>query len=167
MKLMGKIDRIDAEAGNDGEARTKAILVDYKSGSVPSMTEMKRGLHFQMPLYLLALRDLLGDRFEVIGSAYYQVKSPHEIGLKSLLITKEDLRRFSGATAKNLFESPDELLAFLCEYANRAAQIHAQIQHGEFPPTTLGETAAKCEWCDYRRICRVDHQRMANIVSDV
>lgn len=166
MKLMGKIDRIDAEAENDDNAaRPKAILVDYKSGSVPSMAEMRRGLHFQMPLYLLALRDLLDDSFDVIGSAYYHVKSPYDVGLKNPLGAKDDSRYFPGA--KKLFESSDELLAFLREYANRAAQIHSQIQDGRFHPTTLGETVAKCEWCDYRRICRVDHQRMANIASKV
>jgi len=168
MKLMGKIDRIDADAGNDDNAaRPKAILVDYKSGGVPSMKEIKSYLHFQMPLYLLALRDLLGEAFDVVGGAYYQVKSPHDVGLKSPLLTKEDSRDFLSANAKNLFESSDELLAFLGECANHAAQIHAQIQDGQFHPTTLGETTAKCEWCDYRRICRVDHQRMANIMSEI
>ena len=126
------------------------------------MKEIKHYQQFQLPLHLLALRELLGDTLDVIGGAYYQVKSPHEFGLKSPLASQEEHRYFPGASAKSFFESSEELLALLQNYANHAAQCHAQIQDGQFHPTTLGETAAKCEWCDYRRICRVDHQRMAN-----
>ena len=162
IKLMGKIDRIDADAGNGGAVRPKAALVDYKTGGVPLMKEIKHYQQFQLPLHLLALRELFGDTLDVIGGAYYQVKSPHEFGLKSPLASQEEHRYFPGASAKSFFESSEELLALLQNYANHAVQCHAQIQDGQFHPTMLGETAAKCEWCDYRRICRVDHQRMAN-----
>ena len=127
---------------------------------MPSLEDIKAFRHFHLPLALLALRDALGSDGNVVGGAYYQVHSPEKLGRKSMIGVK-----MNANDGKGLFETPEEFFAFLQECADRAIEITQNIQAGRFHPTTLGEREAKCGWCDYRQICRVDHQRMAAMTS--
>ena len=159
-RFMGRIDRIDMACDAQGAAAPQAALFDYKTGSVPSLEDIKAFRHFHLPLALLALRDALGGDGEVVGGAYYQVHSPEKPGRKSMIGVK-----MNGNDGKGLFETPEEFFAFLQECADRAIEITQNMQAGRFHPTTLGAREAKCGWCDYRQICRVDHQRMAAVLS--
>ena len=63
--VSGQIDRIDMDPGMS----PRGLVWDYKSGaSAHSAGEMEREGRLQIPLYILALRDLLG--IEPLGGVY-------------------------------------------------------------------------------------------------
>lgn len=159
IKLRGQIDRIDVEP-EKAQGKRGVVVYDYKTGSVPSSQNIRKGLSFQLPLYMLAARELLpSESFEVVAGGYYQLKSPATIGKKGFLGSKEYARQgyFSGST-RGLLETPDEVLRILDEYKVRAIRTAQAITAGQFPPTELGAQDAGCSWCEYQRICRVEHQ---------
>lgn len=167
VRLQGKIDRIDLEPLPEipsSERSPKAVIYDYKTGGVSSVQQIKDGRSFQLPLYLLAVRDLLGDSAEVIAAGYYMLRSPQDIGKKSHLGSKEysEQRYFKGYS-RTLYDSYEDLLSLLDDYANRAIQVSQDIRAGRFHPTRLGAKDAGCDYCEYCQICRVDHQRMSKI----
>lgn len=158
IKLRGQIDRIDVEPEKN-QGKRHVVVYDYKTGSVPSSQNIRKGLAFQLPLYLLAAREFLGKSCEVVAGGYYQLKSPGEIGKKGFLGSKEYAQQgyFSGST-RGLLETHDEFLHMLDEYKVRAIQTAQAITAGQFPPTDLRAQDAGCSWCEYQRICRVEHQ---------
>jgi ATP-dependent helicase/nuclease subunit B len=158
IKLRGQIDRIDVEPEND-QGKRYVVVYDYKTGSVPSSQNIRKGLAFQLPLYILAVREFLGESCDVVSGGYYQLKSPGEIGKKGFLGSKEAARQgyFSGSN-RGLLETHDEFLCVLGEYKVRAIRTARSIAAGQFPPTELRAQDAGCSWCEYQRICRVEHQ---------
>ena len=168
IKLRGKIDRIDLEpqtAGGQTE-RYKAVIYDYKTGFVPSVQRIKEGYSFQLPLYILAVQEFLGKTCEVIAGGYYQLKSAQDIGKKGHLGSKEhsEQKYFKGSS-RSLFKTYEEFLTLLQDYTNYAIQVSVNIREGQFHPTTRGPQEAGCSYCEYRQICRVDHQRMSHLKS--
>ena len=64
LRLSGKIDRIDVDPFS-----ARGIVQDYKSGKgAHSARDIDRDLRLQIPLYVLALRDLVG--VEPLGGVY-------------------------------------------------------------------------------------------------
>ncbi len=169
IRFQGKIDRIDLEdeaVSEAGETGRKAILYDYKSGRTPTSNALKEGRSFQLPLYLLAARKFLGDVAEIIAGGYYVVGNAEELAKKNYLGRKEHSAQkyFKGHKA-SLLDSSAELQTVLQHYANLAVQAGEDIQNGRFHPTFLKAREAGCAYCDYRRICRLDPQRMKQIRS--
>lgn len=68
--LTGKIDRIDVN--NRGEM----FITDYKSSTVPSSKALSKGLDLQMPVYLLAVHELLKRRREAFALPKYLQRGP-------------------------------------------------------------------------------------------
>jgi hypothetical protein len=75
--VRGKIDRVDADPEG-----TLLFVIDYKTGSIPSFSEMGTEKGLQLPLYLLALA---AERPEarVIGGAYLSLKDLSRSGIVS------------------------------------------------------------------------------------
>ncbi len=161
--LRGEVDRIDVEISQNGNPAggRKLVIYEYKTGSVPPVKKIKEGRFFQIPLYLSAVQELFGESYQVIAGGYYQLASPQETGKKSILGSKEHARQhYFKSTSRTLFETYQEFRALLEEYANRAVCAAQDMRQGRFHPTLLGEQEAGCRYCEYRQICRVDHQRM-------
>ncbi len=168
IKIRGEIDRIDLAPQTNGEhsGHYNVVIYDYKTGSVPPVQKIKAGQFFQLPLYLLAAQELLGETCEVIGGGYYQLKSVQAIGKKGLLGSKAHAQQsyFKG-TVRTLFDTYEEFISLLHEYANRAIRVTRNIQQGRFHPTMLGAQDAGCRYCEYQQICRVDYQKMSTLAS--
>ena len=65
IRFRGVIDRIDVSPSDDA-----ALVLDYKTGGTGAYTNMnqdpvRRGTQLQLPVYGLAVRQLLGDQVEV------------------------------------------------------------------------------------------------------
>ena len=58
LKLRGRIDRVDLVQTPWPAFR----VIDYKSGSVPTSTEVKFGEMLQLPLYAMAVQQLFRGR---------------------------------------------------------------------------------------------------------
>jgi ATP-dependent helicase/DNAse subunit B len=179
LKIRGEIDRIDLEPESSIERenpevlpnsqsfkKRRVVIYDYKTGSIPSLQKIKDGLLFQLPLYLLAVQHFLGEDYEVVAGGYYQLKSPNDIGKKGHLGSKEySQQKYFEGSPKSLFDTHEEFLKLLGEYKKLAVRTAQAIKEGRFHPTLLGPQDARCGYCEYNRICRVDHQQMKNILS--
>jgi hypothetical protein len=67
-RLSGKIDRIDT----DPMMTARAIVVDYKTSTIPIGSEIRDKGELQVPLYLLALREILGR--EPVGGLFISIR---------------------------------------------------------------------------------------------
>lgn len=150
--LRGFIDRVDIGANENG---VSLQLFDYKTGSLPSMTETTGGTKFQLPLYLLAAEDVLTSKVDApatLSATYYQVKPPNSL---------HDPR---GVESK--FDSPEELRRFLDEeIPARLETVNTAMKNGQFQTTYLPARDAGCGNCSYRRACDVRHHHRRERVS--
>ena len=69
--VSGKIDRVDVDLFS-----ASAVVQDYKSGEAFSASKIASERRLQMPLYVLALRDLLG--LEPLGGLYRSLSGERE-----------------------------------------------------------------------------------------
>jgi RecB family exonuclease len=151
--ITGSIDRVDLDESGDA---VRALVLDYKTGKVDDKRKgMVSGLLFQLPLYAHVLPALLADRargrpVEVVGAAYYQVKSPAEVGIKQVVAGKADLKRIvSGARA-----TVPSFAALVAASVERARAVVESFLAGRFHPTGLEGSSSHCGECDFRSFCR-------------
>ena len=86
--VRGKIDRVDADPQG-----TVLFVIDYKTGSIPSFSEIGTEKGLQLPLYLLALA-AKRPKARVIGGAYLSLKDmARSRGLEFAPYPVEDHRR--------------------------------------------------------------------------
>ena len=74
-RVHGKIDRIDT----DPAMTARAAVVDYKATTALSASEMERKGEIQIPIYLLALREVLGR--EPVAGLYVSIRRGTVAGL--------------------------------------------------------------------------------------
>jgi len=122
----GFIDRMDESNGD-------VVIVDYKSGSsTPSNKDMEEGRNYQMLLYLLAARQLLGDELALRGGLFWSIQ-----------------RNVDGGK----IASDDALI----EHARES--LHQQVisaRGGRFPNQPAKLTNGKCaHYCEFSQFCRV------------
>lgn len=147
VEFRGYIDRVDL--GIDGRD-AQIQLFDYKTGYAPSMTKTTGGTTFQLPIYLLAAKQVLtGDVNDVtdLSATYYQTKPPNKLkeprGIESKFDSQLDLRRFLNDVVPERLET-----------------LTTAIEHGRFHTTVLSQREAGCSYCAYQRSCDVrPHQR--------
>ncbi len=150
----GYIDRIDVSVNDE---RSAVRLFDYKTGSTPPMTTTTGGTTFQLPLYLLAVEQVLDSDltdFEELSATYYQTKPPNSF------------HQPSGIESK--FDSTAELQQFLTDVLPQRLQtLNTAIEQGRFHTTVLTESEAKCEYCDYRESCDVRHHQRRERIGEL
>jgi RecB family exonuclease len=136
IRLRGRIDRIDVARTPEG---FKFRVIDYKSGSVPSTTEVKHGEMLQLPLYAMAAGRLLFDGGEA---------GLFDLGYWSL---RDDGYR---PIAFESWEGDQEtLIAFVLDLVD-------QVRRGVF---VVHSRKPGCEnYCDYRGVCRLRQVRLAS-----
>jgi ATP-dependent helicase/nuclease subunit B len=140
IRLVGKIDRVDrvAAAGLDGW-----MVVDYKTGSLPGPAESLHGRNTQMPLYTLALRQLLAGA--TLGGVFH--------GLDGSRKYFAALREYAGDVVSNdaFDDDLDQAIARIGEFIN-------MMRAGRF---VLAPADPKnvCPRCDFRQACHVSPAR--------
>lgn len=159
LRLSGRIDRIDYTPGED------LAIYDYKTGGVKKPNDLKPeefgGLRtLQLPLYLLAARQIFGEQPPRCRAAEVSLKkyippndklyySPAE---KGPLVEHVAIQKIRGWVFS--YDAVDNSL----DFAERAAlMLWGKIRGGQFSSTVKTQTdAKKCEWCDYRDICGLE-----------
>ncbi len=143
LRLSGKIDRIDIDPYS-----TRGIVQDYKSGKgAHSARDIDRDLRLQIPLYVLALRDLVG--IEPLGGIYRALSGKRLTRGMLRESARDDLPGF----AKDDYLDEDAFWAQV-ETARERAGAHAKrIRSGDVQHDPKGDGCPA--WCDLWPICRV------------
>jgi ATP-dependent helicase/DNAse subunit B len=135
IRLRGRIDRIDVAETPEG---SRFRIIDYKSGSAPSSTDVKQGQMLQLPLYAMAVERLLFQD----GAA-----SLFDLGYWSL---RKD--GFKAIAFPSWNQDQETLVAHVRALVD-------ELRRGVF---VVQSRTSNCEtFCDYRNVCRVRQVRRA------
>ena len=141
--LSGKIDRIDVDPFS-----ARGIVQDYKSGKgAYSAREIDRELRLQIPLYVLALRDLVG--LEPLGGVYRALAGKRVTRGMLRASAREDLPGF----ARDDYLEEDAFWSQVEGARERAAENARRIRAGDVQHDPKGDGCPS--WCDLWPMCRV------------
>jgi ATP-dependent helicase/DNAse subunit B len=141
--LSGKIDRIDIDPHS-----ARGIVQDYKSGKgAHSARDIDRELRLQIPLYVLALRDLVG--LEPLGGVYRALAGRRITRGMLRESAREDLPGF----ARDDYLDEDAFWAQVESARERAASNALRIRAGDVQHDPKGDGCPA--WCDLWPMCRV------------
>ncbi len=141
--LSGKIDRIDIDPFS-----ARGIVQDYKSGKgAHTAREIDRELRLQIPLYILALRDLVG--VEPLGGVYRALAGRRLTRGMLRESAREDLPGF----ARDDYLDEDAFWSQIETARDRAADNARRIRAGDVQHDPKGDGCPS--WCDLWPICRV------------
>jgi len=142
--VSGKIDRIDA----DPAFTARAMVVDYKTSTISTGAEIIRDGKLQIPLYLLALREVLGR--EPVGGLLVSIRKGHVRGI----VDVDELDVLPANTARADRLSHDDFESALEAARSEAAARVLRIRDGDVRHDPQKSTLCT-RFCDYRGICRV------------
>lgn len=144
--VCGVIDRVDLAADS-----TRALVMDYKLGRAPDFASILSGKSLQVPLYLMAVEQLLG--LTAVAACY---DSLQETTRKRLYRTEHaHSRQFapqpeseSGQTVRPLNREEYENLKRTTRQS--VLRVARAIASGRVEPTP----GAHCRFCEYNDVCR-------------
>ena len=146
LRLSGKIDRIDIDPFS-----TRGIVQDYKSGKgAHSARDIDRDLRLQIPLYVLALRDLVG--VEPLGGLYRALAGRRYTRGMLRESSREDLPGFT----RDDYLDEETFWAHVETARERAGTYAQRIRAGDVRHDPKGDGCP--QWCDLWTICRVPRQ---------
>jgi len=134
--LAGKIDRVDRVRFAGGEG---LLVIDYKTGSIPTTADIDAGRNLQLPLYSLAVAAMLGGA--PAGGVFHKIPDGPRLYFSALKKARGEERDF-----------PERLDAAVAT----AGRFVAAIRAGRFDPLPTN----KCpKWCEFRQICHYSETR--------
>ena len=138
IQFRGKIDRVNLSA--DGQF----VVIDYKSGTAPSATEIANGLRLQLPLYLMAVQALHDPAQTPLGGGYVEIRRNGNKPALHLLETDGVTRVKDGGKFLSLNQVIQQTRDFIFNYVTGIAR-------GKFPHTP---DVKMCATCSFRYLCR-------------
>ena len=166
----GKIDRV--EIAPDGSL----LIVDYKTGGLPTLREMWDGKRLQLPLYLLAVHNHLKAKYpklKMAGGAFYALGRENEIEKK--VVFMDDKRKifnqdlFKSARFPNdkfrINNSPASLKEFLELVIDNAVGYIRKIRGGNYThtPEESNCRSRNGKLCEYLPVCKVNWMKQATL----
>jgi ATP-dependent helicase/DNAse subunit B len=155
IEISGKIDRVDVSEVNGEKV---GIIIDYKYGQTEfRLTELEEGLDLQLPIYILALRDVF--RVVPVAAEFYALKTSRKTGIYNQeLIDK--LKLNIKPAKKSLSVDSKEFNKRLKDAENHILKFSREIRKGriELAPANIdlcGEGN-----CDFANVCRIDKWRL-------
>jgi hypothetical protein len=140
-RLKGYIDRFD----RDKVDREKVYIYDYKTGRIPSSNMVKKGLSFQLPVYIRALRSI--PDISRICAAFYALKK--DFFLKDDPLNQVIVDHVPGVKGLDLSG-----VSLIDCYAD---MLMDNMQKGYFHHSA---DEVECVHCDFRYACHKDERRM-------
>ena len=149
VKLRGTIDRIDVDVN---EAQFN--IIDYKlKGKRPTVQELFDGLSLQLPVYLIAGKQILTESENIDYNA-------NDMIIYSLNFKDEKFGKFpinlKGRGKMSLEEKKLLNEELLNSTKDKVLQYHEKIKRGNFHLSQLENREEKvCNYCDFNSFCRV------------
>lgn len=147
VKVCGRMDRVDLRQG-----KSQAIVIDYKTSAdsrLPSQAKFEASGTLQVPIYMLALRDIWG--LEPVGGEYYGI-----LGKKRRGLYLKQYGDILGAASGELVITDlvdEEVFEDRLEKAREMAISAARgIRAGNFDLNPLSPEV--CEYCGRDELCR-------------
>ena len=125
----------------------RGIVQDYKSGTAHSARRIDQDGRLQIPLYILALRDLVG--IEPLGGLYRSLSGEREARGLLRAEARDDVPGFPPLD----YLSEDDFWGVVARAQERARRAVARIREGDVRHDPRGEACPA--WCDRWPICRV------------
>jgi ATP-dependent helicase/DNAse subunit B len=138
VKLWGKIDRVDADA------KGHFLVYDYKSGRGPSVKEIMKAGYLQLPVYIMAMEQLLFGPNTTVGGSYLGMKAPSRI--RGGVWRRSQMAALTGAGVLEEAEWQN----WLNEVQSVIIDVVKAIRSGEFH--RVGEECLS--FCEFRDVCR-------------
>ncbi len=144
-RIRGYIDRFDIVR----ESKETVYVYDYKTGRIPTAEMVKKGLSFQLPAYMLALKTNLP--FRVITAAFYVLK--RDAFLKGNPITQRMNDHWEGMRGVDISG-----VVLIDEYADHLMGL---LDDGIFHHST---DELLCPYCEFKYACYRDMRRMNHLL---
>ena len=144
VRLRGRIDRVDRVSFEDVAG---LLVVDYKTGRLPTVADMAAGRSLQMPLYAAAAETLLGET--CVGGAYHRVATTP--GATRRLFAAIDVRR--GRARYAIDPNYEDRRQAAMETVGRFVARMADGQFDALPTHTCPS------YCPFRQICHYSPAR--------
>ena len=144
-KIRGYVDRFDIIR----EDEEKVYVYDYKTGRFPTSDMVKKGLSFQLPAYVLALKT--GLQFKEISAAFYVLK--REVFLKENPLKQRINDHWEGVPGLDIGG-----VRLVDEYADDLIRL---LERGYFHHSADGQ---RCPFCEFRYSCYRDMRRMDHLI---
>ncbi len=139
IRLRGRLDRIDYVSMDDVEG---LLIVDYKTGRLPSEKDVLAGRNLQMPLYAAAAETILGDK--CVGGAFHRIGGDN----------KRFERFFAGVTTsrgKKLYKVDEGYDVKLEAAMETVGHFVRQMARGRFDTLPTHDCPS---YCPLRQICQ-------------
>ncbi len=151
IELNGKIDRIDIDENN-----LLYKVIDYKTGSKKIETKnVKAGLELQIPVYLLAAKNILRKTFDKKFNPYsgeiYSLKlSENNFGYKKIKMERGGKKNISiEEIIKSNINMMNNSIDKIKDYVTAISDGHFQLSQLKDRENIV------CRYCDFKSICRV------------
>ncbi|MFV1975052.1 MAG: PD-(D/E)XK nuclease family protein, partial [Candidatus Scalindua sp.] len=155
IEISGKIDRVDISETNGERV---GIIIDYKYGQTEfKKADLEEGLDLQLPIYILALRDLF--KIVPVAAEFYALKTSKKTGIYNHeLIDKFKIN--IKPMKKSLSVDSKDFDKLLKAAENHILKFTKEIRNGriELAPANIdlcGEGN-----CDFANVCRIDKWRL-------
>ncbi|MBU0505123.1 PD-(D/E)XK nuclease family protein, partial [bacterium] len=140
ISLRGRIDRIDVS-----QAKKQFAVIDYKTGSYASVADMRAGKSLQLPIYLMAIKEILFPEGTPTGAYYYVLKTNDIKGFTIKDTVDADLMHARSQLSWSGWQDMQEAAR------HSVSQAIQGIHEGRFDP--LPQSEQLCRFCDYKKIC--------------
>ena len=143
IRIRGRIDRIDLPA----DSAAGFQVIDYKTGSAPTASNMAEGTSFQLPIYLWACEAILPPEARAgrVLAFFLPIRKPSKTGLLK-----------SHDSKGNPDEKYEPAMARAAEYIRRFSDA---MRRGLFPVYPRGHGGCS-GYCDFHEICRFAEWRI-------
>ena len=144
VSLKGRIDRID-------RINQDYIVIDYKTGAIPSSKELMSMTAIQLGAYVLAIRKCLGRT--PAAALFYQISSKHGVGIVPAiaLSSSADVLPISNYYRRNRCLSKEAFNSYLNELEERICNAIEGMMNGKYP---LRIESSTCQFCNFSYLCR-------------
>lgn len=145
IRICGRVDRIDIDP-----IQKRFLVIDYKTGSNKvNGHQIRSGESLQLPIYILAIRDLLLPDHEPIGGLYYQLS---DMTMTNGILHADRLPDFLELNPRSSSLVPslqwDQIFLMVTE---KIQSIAGLIRKGQFDANPENCNPS----CPYQDICRI------------